>query len=365
VGKGPQALKVGYFGRVASKRVWLVLLGACGRGSTGEAPPPPCPSSVAAADASTVAEVGPPPVAFSDAAREPVAPIPCASPSSIKRIGEVPTGPAVQWLGETVVDGHTMTMWDGATLKPADAGAVSGGPRPAPRWKVVQRQGNFFVDVYDHDSGALVGTPTRLRDATSFSNLAIDEQGRVWNLATRTFTNAEPLTCHSPRTDALPPRDAAAPDWWVTIPSYWLSPQERFEECNVNGLALSVRHLLSGVVTSLEDGRLRFAPDDRYALVEPSSNKDGTRTTLDKVTWDAAGSAHTKTIGSHASTAAAGQMAYAVATQARLTVTRACDDAVIGTVRIARADTDSLTFSESGALLLHKTSSTATVYQLR
>jgi hypothetical protein len=278
------------------------------------------------------------------------------------RVGSVRNGPAVQWLGDIVVDGHTLDLWDGVTLKPLKAGDLPPPPtRERSRWTVVSRAPEyFFVDVYDASKTRVLSPP--LRTAEASSDLAVDDEGRVWNLTTRLYVNAAPLACPSERGE----EDAGRGGWWLTKPSYFLSPSDGFEECNLNHLELTVRAVRSAIVTTLGDGHLVFAPNDAYALIEPSDNKAGTRTTTDKVTFDASGAGQIKTIASHAVGCAAGPKAYAVATRTQLTVARACDDKVIAIVPLAEETYVVLLFSESGTLLLSKgASETATVYQLR
>jgi hypothetical protein len=329
----------------------LFVVAACAKPTT---PPQP----VAARDASTTLDAAVPTVAtYSDAAREPLAPVVCSSPKSIRRVATVQSGPAVQWVGETVVDGHTLTTeWEGG--KPPDTVATAA---PTAKWTVVSRPPDYFyVDVRDR-SGGLVATPTPLHEAESFSDLAIDEAGRVFNLATGKFASPEPFACPPPKGSAGAPADAGPNDWWWTRPSYYLSPTEALEECNLNHRSVTLRHLATGVVTVLGSVHLVFAPNDAYVLVEPSEDK--THTTTDKLTFDAAGVAHMRTLADRALACAAGPTAYAVATRTEVIVMRVCDDAVIG--RMPLEGTWYLEFSPSGALLLQKGDALASVFQLQ
>lgn len=260
-----------------------------------------------------------------DVAREAVSALRCEHPVSMRPVGPIPAGPALQWLGEIVIDGKTMETWDGATLK-------------------------VHVDV-----------PKDASPKSAEPEATIDDRGRVHFAAARAPLSLTPLACAPAATMAR--FDAGAP-------RYALSEAAGFETCDTAGRGLVVRHLASGTVTALGDGYLTFAPDDLYALLEPTDRGARApglpaRAPLQKVTFDASGRAHVKTVANDAEAVAVGPLAYAVASTTALKVYRACDDTALGTVPLRDADAQALAFSKSGMLLLYRTATSATVFQLR
>lgn len=302
--------------------------------------PQPTPDAGISTLARSDAAVSAPTVAAPDAG--------ACGPTRVTQSGSIPA--RTSWAGEVLADHVAKRAWQGATLAQA-AYAAPSSPAARTKWRAEPGPDNLGLTLFEPD-GKKMKTPAKLRDA--FGDRAIDESGRVFDLQKRAYEIDAPLTCHA-----------------TELPSYSFSRTGRFEVCDAHGVGLAVRELRAGFVATLGDGELWWSPDDNYALAQPGpfvgawGHRETSRKTLDKIVFDKSGKPVTTAIGGAADVFALSSAAYAVLSNGKLIVRRACDDAVIAELAIPPGPgAATLSFSDSGALLACARDKETLVYRI-